>query len=136
MCLILDANKYADFLDSNNEDMRLVREWIRRGNGKIAYSPTQKFERESNEKIRERFAEYREAGRMKLIDKEKVQSEQKTLPNLKSNDNHIIALALAAGIKLLVSADQKLHVDFKQIVGGKVYQNKQHKGLLTQDLCP
>ena len=135
MCLILDANRYGDFLNPDNEDMKPVREWLRIKNGKIAYSPTQKFRKELSEAIWKQFVEYREKGKLKLINKEIVQSKQKTLPNLKSDDHHIIALALAANVKLLVSADEDLHEDFKQIVGGKIYQNKTHERLLTRDLC-
>ncbi len=134
MCLILDANRYGDFI-KDHEDMKPVKKWIEGENGKIAYSPTQKFEKELSKSIRGQFAKYREAGKLKLINKEMVQNIQKTLPKLKSNDPHIIALALAANVKLLVSADKKLYKDFKQIVGGKIYQNKTNKRFLTRDLC-
>ena len=72
MCLILDANKYSDFLNHKNMDMIPIRNWLN-GKGRIAYSPTEKFENELNSReIKEQLAEYRDAGKMKLVDKEQV----------------------------------------------------------------
>ena len=41
MCLILDTNKYGDFLEPKNQDMEPIRNWMKTRNGKIAYSPTE-----------------------------------------------------------------------------------------------
>ena len=54
-----------------------------------------------------------------------------------SNDVHILALARAAGVRLLISLDRDLHRDFTnpQILRnprGKVYQNRQHAKLLNK----
>ncbi len=136
MCLILDANNYSNFLDRGNADMEPIRKWLGR-EGKLAYSPTKKFEGELTPKIKDQFAIYREAGKMKIVDKEKVQNEQNKLSGLRSNDSHIIALAKVADIRLLVSSDHALHEDFKDVImHGKIYQNKSHKNLLTNFLCP
>ena len=144
MCLILDTNKYGDFLNPDNANMEPVRKWLSRG-GKIAYSPTKKFEDELNSlnsTIRARFDIHKEAGEIKLFDKKCVEDRQRKLPGklprLKSDDPHIIALAIVAKVKLLVSGDKKLHDDFKNhpSIKGKVYQNQDHEKLLTPDLCP
>ena len=57
---------------------------------------------------------------------------------IESDDPHIIALAIIAEVKVLVSNDRRLHEDFKNrnLVGGKVYQTKSHSRLLTRDTCP
>lgn len=141
MCLILDANKYSDFLNPNNQDMKPVRDWVENLRGKIAYAPTQKMESELNEhkKMRKKFDDFRQAGRIKLFSKDKVQSAMKNLQNLKSDDPHIIALAQVSGVKLLVSGDTNLHKDFSNrnlIKKGSIYQTKEHKHLLKRDLCP
>ncbi len=127
MCLILDANK---------KDMRPVRKWIKEKGGKIAYSTSKKFKKEMNEYI-EQFAPYRVANILKKHNKYEVQALQNNLSGLKSNDPHIIALALVGNIRLLVSGDRKLHKDFKErIRNGKIYQNKNHSHLLTKTSCP
>lgn len=138
MCLILDANKYSDFLDPNNSDMQPVRDWLANKNGKIVYSPTEvmKKELDRHHRMKTRIDEYRRSGKLRQINKEKVDEAQTLLHNLRSNDRHIIALAKAADVKLLISNDQALHQDFKDIVGGRIYQDRTHEHLLTRDTCP
>ena len=138
MCLILDTNKYGDFLN-HKPDMEPVRKWVE-GKGRIAYSPTKKFEEELNRapNMKMKFIEYRQANRIKDIPKEKVEKMEKTLSNLKSDDPHIIALALVANVKLLVSADKNLQKDFMSIIGGRVYDKgiSGYKKLLEKHKCP
>ena len=92
--------------------------------------------------MRLRFVGYSRAGKIKFFDKKRVEDRQRKLsgklPRLKSDDPHIIALAIVAKVKLLVSGDKDLHDDFKNhpSIKGKVYQNQKHKKLLTPDLCP
>ncbi len=129
MCLILDANFYGDFLNPKNADMAPVKEWLSR-RGKLVYSPTDKLKRELTKNMKEQFKVYGEAGRLKIIDKNKVMETERTLPKLKSNDGHIIALAIASGTKLLASKDKPLQKDFINIVKGKVYENKKTKNSL------
>lgn len=141
MCLILDADKFGDFLNDNNPDMDPVRNWIHRRNGKLAYAHTEKIRDElaKYQPMEKRIFDYRRAGLLKIVrtaDVEKREKELNESNSLSSNDSHIIALALVAGVKLLVSGDKDLHRDFKEIVGGKVYQNKGHKRLLRRDTCP
>lgn len=76
MCLILDANKYGDFLDPNNADMQPIKDWIDK-HGNIAYSPTPKFKKELTQKMKERFDEYNVAGKIKLIKRKKLRIGKK-----------------------------------------------------------
>ena len=118
--------------------MKPVRDWINKKNGKIVYSPTKKLQDEldRHQKMKRRFSEYRKAGRLRIIDKEKVNEIESKLTGLSSNDKHIIALAIVSGVKLLVGGDKDLRDDFKKIVRGKIYKGKRHKHLLRQDTCP
>ena len=138
MCLILDTNKYGDFLEPDNQDMEPIRNWMKTKNGKMAYSPTEKMERElkRHSKMRERFDRYRETQKLKLVPPNKVEQAMNRLHGLQSDDPDIIALAQVSGVKLLVSNDANLHADFKAIVRGKIYQTNSHKRLLRNDLCP
>lgn len=138
MCIILDANRYSAFLDPTNEDMKPVRDWIRNKNGKIAWSRTEKLEQELEDypKMRKQFDQYREIGILKIYKPEDIKTKRENLPNLKSDDPDIIALAQVSGVALLISNDKRLHADFKEIIKGKIYQTKQHKDLLKKDLCP
>ena len=137
MCVILDANSYSDFLDADNAGMRALRDWLRT-QGKLVYAPTRriKAELDSHGPMKKRFVEYSQAGRVKEVAGEEVVAKEAELTDLSSDDGHIVALALVAGVEVLISHDKKLHDDFKRLVKGKVYQNEKHKHLLRRDTCP
>ena len=138
MCLILDTNKFSDFLDPDNSDLQPVRDWIQKKGGKLVYSPTKKMEEElgRHQEMKNRLRQYVQADRVREVDREKVDHKEAGLTGLLSDDGHIVALALVAEVKLLVSGDKNLHDDFKNIVQGKIYQYSRHKNLLRQDTCP
>lgn len=138
MCLILDTNRFSDYLNPEKQEMEPVRRWIRKHNGKIVFAHTDQMDKELNKhrKMHTKFHEDRVNGRVKLIDAQEVEYRKADLPELKSNDWDVIALALVANVKLLVSGDRNLHEDFKSIVKGSVYQNRTHKHLLKRDTCP
>ena len=80
---------------------------------------------------------------MTLLKRVPPQDVQEKADELKgkitSDDEHIIALAIVAEVKVLVSGgDRKLITDFKNpdLAGGKVYLRKQHAHLLKKDTCP
>lgn len=140
MCIIIDADMFNRYLDSNDDDMKPLRNWIK-NKGKIVYTNFGKYGDEVLQ-YRAMSIELRnlvEAGKAKNIQLSKVKAKLKELDeySLNSNDPHILALALADNVKILVSNDTDLHKDFKSIVkGGKIYQNKQHKKLLSRHSCP
>ena len=138
MCLILDTDNYGLFLAPDNEAMKPVRDWIDNKNGKIAYSPVGKMKNELERypKMRNRFTQYRRAGKLKDFSREAVEQRKKELSGLRSNDPDIIALAQVSGVRVLVSSDTNLHADFKSIIKGKIYQTEAHWRLLRGDLCP
>ncbi len=139
MCIIIDVNLRNEFFDENNHDMKPIHNWINK-NGKIVLGGeyTKEFCSILIRKNREIIDSYRERGKLKIIKDVNIEEEEKRLSKaiLKSNDRHIIKLAFAANVKVLVSKDKPLHQDFKNIVRGSVYQNKDHKRLLTPDTCP
>lgn len=140
MCIILDANLFSEYLQ-NTPDMVPVRQWLEgntrtRKRGRLAYSPTAKFRAEvQRHPFRDKLVELRRAGLLKEIPTKKVAEEEDKLADLKSDDPHIVALAVAGRVSVLVSRDQALHNDFKRVTGGKVYQTAMHRRLLTPDLC-
>ena len=164
MCIILDANSFGKFNDKSDEDMKPLQEWVYGQNGKIVYSDTEKFRSEwsagggyrlmmellyqgSRPSTRpgmgwqQAMMTLRKRGKFKLISAavvEKKADELEQIGALSSQDFHIIALAIIAEVKVLVSNDRRLHEDFKNrnLVGGSVYQTKSHSRLLTRDTCP
>jgi hypothetical protein len=81
-----------------------------------------------------------QAGIAKKVSDRAVDEEDKVVKTLNlcvSNDTHVIALARVAEARLLCSADQGLHTDFKnkKLIDkprGRIYQNKTHNGLLKR----
>jgi hypothetical protein len=60
--------------------------------------------------------------------------------NIRSDDPHVLGLALISGSRLLFSRDKKLHDDFKNLKllpspKGKVYQEAEHAHLLDEHIC-
>lgn len=80
---------------------------------------------------------------------EKLESERQRLveeSNHKSNDIHVLALALVSGARLLYTEDQALRNDFRKgkwkngrfIIGnprGRLYSGRRNSNLLTADVC-
>ena len=142
MCVILDANTFGKFRNANDEDMAPVWKWLDNRNGKIVYSNTEKFEHEwergGMSHLRDQMMR---AGQLKLVSEGVEEKADELKGEIASNDEHIIALALIAGVKVMVSypeGDRDLFTDFKnrELVGGKVYTRKQHAHLLKKDTCP
>lgn len=146
MCIIIDANKCNELANPNAEgyaELQPVKKWMKRG-GIIVFAPEHpEFRKElmkCSNKFKRLWEEHLRRGLVTNIDADKVEGKRKTLQDLQSNDDHIIALALVSGTKVLVSGDIKLHKDFtnkKNGAGGRVYQyKKQARSMLTQNTCP
>ena len=143
MCIIVDTNTFHKFKDPNNEDMEPVWTWLEKRDGKIAYADIEKLEEEWDDggmqNLRNRL---RQRGKLKVVSSQDVQEKADELEGkIVSNDEHIIALALIAGVNVLVSyreGDRNLFADFKnrELVGGRVYTRKSHEHMLTRDTCP
>ena len=140
MCVILDVNNIGKFNEPADEDMKPVWNWLDRQNGKIAYASTKKFEEEWERgggiQLRR---ELQRRNKLKEMPAQDVQQKAAELEGkIESDDPHIIALAIIANVKVLVSNDRRLHEDFKNrdLVGGSVYQTKSHSRLLRKDMCP
>ena len=142
MCIVVDANMFGAFKDPANANMEPVWNWLRKKNGKIAYSNTQRFEEEWEKGGMTGLIKLlRQSGQLKEIPSQDVEAKENELNQtgaIRSDDPHIIALAIIANVKVLVSNDRRLHADFKNrnLVGGSVYQTKSHSRLLRKDTCP
>ena len=143
MCVILDTNTFGKFKNPDDEDMEPVWRWLDNRNGKIVYANTKKFEDEwergGMSHLRDQMMR---AGQLKLVSEGVQEKSDELRGEITSNDEHIIALALIAGVKVLISyreGDRDLFDDFKDrnLVGGKVYTRKAHaQRMLKKDTCP
>lgn len=148
MCVILDTNTFGRFRDPKNEDLEPVRKWLNNQKGRIVYSNSEKYKKEWKKGGMEKWVKERSrAGQYRLISDGVEEKEKELKGKIQSDDEHIIALALIANVKVLISysddhnrqrGDLALIRDFKdkELVGGKVYTRKEHKDLLKSGLCP
>ena len=61
MCLILDANKYSDFLNHKNTDMIPIRNWLNgKGGGSLIHRRRNLKSELNSREIKEQLAEYSE----------------------------------------------------------------------------
>ena len=113
MCMIVDANVLGMFLlQPKNRDTAPIHEWLQRGWGSIVYSTGGQFETDIAPRNRERLAGLVRAGRAKLVPWERVEPHEAGFGDIRSDDPHILALARAAGVRLLYTRDYDLRGRF------------------------
>ena len=143
MCIIVDNNKFGDFLaDPTHEDFVPIRKWLDRGAGSIVYSTDRKFA-EIPGRAKAKLARYFQAGKARRIPGNLFAHDEhdlKARADVRSDDPHVLALARATGVRLLYTADGKLMSDFKNkdIIDrprGKVYSGAGNANLLTRSVC-
>ena len=136
--MIVDANVLGMFLlQPKNPDTAPIHEWLGRGLGSIVYSAGGRFETDIVSRNRERLAGLVRAGRARLVPWERVEPHQAGFGNIRSDDPHVLALARAAGVRLLYTRDGRLRRDFRdgQLIGGAIYRDRRDSDLLTEDAC-
>ena len=134
MCTILDANvKHEVFGEGERPDAgREYFEWIngkRKGRGlKLIIGGKLTQELILDKRVSDWLSEGFRRGRVVQISDEDLLEAKGRIENvtLKSNDSHVIELAISSGARLLYSNDKSLHDDFTsgEIVNeprGKVY---------------
>ena len=142
MCIIVDANRMGAFLaDPPEEDAAPVRRWIDTGRGSVVYSTGGKFAEEIQGRARQRLLRYSQAGRAKFVSEDRFVDDQNSLEGqIRSDDPHVLALARAAGVRLLYTGDADLIADFKDKAfldkpRGKIYSGAANANLLTRSTC-
>jgi hypothetical protein len=140
MCLIIDVN----FLSAADEaDKKPVMDWLFSDKiiGKMAIGGKLTEELELFEKGFGLMRQLERRGRLNKPDKQMVYKKTQDLIEkkcCKSNDQHIIALAILSGARLLcLKQDDDLEDDFTNIKlirfpKGKVYKRQEHKDLLSR----
>lgn len=146
MCMIVDANRLADFLaDPVREDAAPVRKWLDRGADVLVYSTGGQYgaELDKSPNLKRKLLDYARRGRAKLIQPERLAEDERGLSrrsDLHSNDPHVLALARESRARLLFTSDAGLMADFKtkELIDnprGKVYSGAANQRLLTKTVC-
>lgn len=127
MCGILDSCRFHDFLDPNNKDGRAFREWAETS-GSLVFPGAERLknfpaevvgqmkrlagEFARNPQIADYLAALNAQGRARRVKLSDVARRYVETAAAKSNDRHILALALASGARLLYTEDGPLSEDF------------------------
>ena len=109
----------------------------------LVYSTDGKFACELGYNAKRKLAEYRRAGKARLVPASRFaqdEAELKASGELRSDDPHVLALARQSGARLLYTGDSKLIADFtdRRIIQeprGKVYSGAANAKLLTNRVC-
>lgn len=152
MCAIIDANVVSEVFGSKRTEAgKKFFDWIDEGSGRLICAGKLKEELEdSSPGFREWVIVASKIGKIKNINEKEVERREAQIPkgSIRSNDPHILALALVSKARLLYSNDKKLREDFKNKKlldpAGSIYSTlrsekftRAHRNLLgRRDLCP
>lgn len=139
MCIIVDANRLGALANPDDADAKPVRAWLNRG-GRIVYSTDGAFAQEVS---RRALLTYDRAGKATRVPAARFADDKCSLradADLRSDDPHVLALARAAGVRLLYTGDRNLMADFKNKKfidrpRGKIYSRAANADLLTKSAC-
>jgi predicted nucleic acid-binding protein len=154
MCIVIDTNTFASVFEVNSQKYKEfypVLEWIVYGNGKIVYGGT-KYMQELRKafKYLKFFVELSKVSKVVELDKQKVDEKQKEISTLVNhrdfNDQHLIAIIIVSGCKLICSDDSRAYRFIKikslypkHIQCPMIYRGASNKDLLCNknivDIC-
>ena len=146
MCIVVDTNVIPSVFNpqsADHQEFQPVFAWIAHGRGKMVYGGT-KYIEELNKftKYNSLLAELRRIRKIVLVDKASVDSIQEEvsqkIKHKDFNDQHIIAIVIVSGCKLVCSNDKKSYpfVKKKSLYPNgaqrpKIYSSRRHTNLLT-----
>lgn len=114
MCLIVDANAAGEFLSKSGP----VRNWLlgEKGPPRLVAAGKLREELARIEDVRRLLLQLDRAGRLRSADAGKLQQEEDRLRDegrCRSNDRHVLALAIVTGARTLATFDNALAHDFR-----------------------
>ncbi len=142
MCIIIDANIIAFFFNEpNHKDNEPVHKWIEEGDGRLIYGGQLKKELSKVKEARRILAGWKRAGIALDRSGDKLDAQELIVKRMvkKSDDPHVLALALESGARILYTDDKNLMTDFKNrniipTPPGKIYRRGKCKPTLEH--CP
>ena len=133
MCAIVDASAVFEVFGRKQTDAgREFRDWLDNGRGRLVVGGKVLKELTQNGNFNRWFLEARRSGgRVRQLRAEIVRGQEERLDRglMRSNDQHVVALALMSGARLLYTNDMQLQRDFtdRQVipgVEGRIYTSK------------
>ena len=136
MCGVVDNDVASEvFGDRQTAAGKGFRDWLDRRRGSLAVGGDLLDELEGNGKFKEWYARNIQSGLILQIGRDRITPVQRRLERegrCRSNDTHVLALAVASGARLLYTNDINLMDDFRNrniVPGlpGKIYTTKDRK---------
>ncbi len=129
-------------MEPHEESVAPIHKWLKKS-GHLVYSTDQSFAKEVGSKAKIKLASYVQAGCASSISSncfEELENNLRNNPQVKSDDHHILALALHTRTRVLFTGDSKLIKDFTNPnlfkPKGKIYSDQRQANLLTDSVCP
>lgn len=118
MCLIIDACLAHHVFSRNPTEVgQIIRNWTLKGENRLVFGGEQARELFKLAEARRWIRAAWQAGKARQIDSSAIEKELTALRGsgveIKSNDLHVLALALASGAQALFTEDQALMDDFR-----------------------
>ncbi len=119
MCIvaIVDADSLSILTTRQGFSDKHFLGWIRRRHGVLAFSSSGRYYEEirKNRAVMEILKRYQETGRLRVESLESLKQAETQLAgkSYRSNDVHILSLALVSEARVLCSQDENLRSDFK-----------------------
>lgn len=139
MCVIVDANCcHRLFCSPPHPDYIPVFAWINDKDGILVYGGKLARELLRNEKMKRLLVQWDRAGRARRFSDDALAPAERRIVDsgfLRSDDPHILALAIVSQTRTICTEDRDLWTDFKdrRIVpfgGCRIYRRDQHNRLL------
>lgn len=120
MCVrsLLDTNLFSRFVnDDRDGPMGRFRAWVEQGHGRLVYARTGRYHEELQRagRIRDRFEAYRRANRAQVVNKKMLAESAGQIDpeRTRSNDQHVLEIAIAGAALVLATGDRDLRRDFR-----------------------
>ena len=119
MCVvaIVDADSFHILVTQKGCGDNLFLSWVGRRHGILAIPNSGQYfnELKKNRAIMELIGRYEQGGQLRKISADQLADSDDQLAKkcLRSNDSHILSLALASNARVLCSNDNKLREDFR-----------------------
>ncbi len=148
MCVVIDANKAAEFCKQESPYLKTLLSWVNSG-GRIASGGHLEAELYKVQAMKLLLLEWSRSGKLIRIAKDRIQNREALIRDrCVSNDSHVVALAIEAKASIVVTSDGNLIKDLKNkgLMGStcKIYKEntakpaivKDHQALLRRSDCP
>ena len=140
MCAIVDTNVISEVMRGKTEAGIKFKDWLENKKGRLVVGGKHLEELLKDNGFKKWFIEMRRSSVVEQIRNELILKRQRNLDqrnDLKSNDSHVLALAIVGGARLLYTNDGNLKKDFsnnKIISGplGKIYTTTEIEGQIER----